>query len=424
MLALKFICGACLIVVLSGTFQVGSKKCLGAQGQDAKCVFDPGRALTGLRHAPRLVNFRGEVIQTPAVAKAPSAEQVAQGKAAPSLRLLSLRDPRVFVAGQLHEHYDAWDQILPKTEDGDRVRTWVKEGVDVEQYFKVFKGKFKGVSYSSGKPLPFFQENAPVCERYKQFVTGTLEEWISCGAVRVVGKVGEVPPPLVVMPLTVEPSKPRLCHAERYLNLWVRDSPFTLDTLRDVPRMVVGGSFMTSLDHKSGYQHVKLTEGSQKYFGLCWQGYYLVYTTLPFGFKASCFIYHTLSLAVISYGRDLGVPSLGYIDDSLNAEFKGELGELDAQAMGCRSEELFRARIAVYIMCELWDRLGYTLSLSKSVFDPTQVLQFLGMLVNSIREAFILPEVKKVSFASIREEILSQRAVGIKSLQRLQVCLL
>lgn len=52
------------------------------------------------------------------------------------------------------------------------------------------------------------------------------------------------------MPFTVEPSKPRLCHDERYLNLWIRDLPFVQDTLKDVPRIIPPDSFMTTVDDK------------------------------------------------------------------------------------------------------------------------------------------------------------------------------
>ena len=41
------------------------------------------------------------------------------------------------------------------------------------------------------------------------------------------------------MPLTVEPSKPRLCNDNRFLNLWIADRPFQLDHLRDVARYSV-----------------------------------------------------------------------------------------------------------------------------------------------------------------------------------------
>ena len=50
-------------------------------------------------------------------------------------------------------------------------------------------------------------------------------------------------PTRLVQHLTVEPSKPRLCHDERYLNLWIVDKPFSLDTLKDVPPLVSKLSF-------------------------------------------------------------------------------------------------------------------------------------------------------------------------------------
>ena len=66
----------------------------------------------------------------------------------------------------------------------------------------------------------------------------TLLDRLTSGAVSLKGKVGEVDPPHLVLPLTVEPTKPRLCHVARFLNLWMRDMPFKLDTLLDLPRYV------------------------------------------------------------------------------------------------------------------------------------------------------------------------------------------
>ena len=76
----------------------------------------------------------------------------------------------------------------------------------------------------------------------------------------------------MVLPLTVEPSTPRLCIDARFLNLWMRDSPFSLDKLRDVPRYVYPDSLMSKIDDKSGYDNVLLIEESMQYFGIRWGG--------------------------------------------------------------------------------------------------------------------------------------------------------
>ena len=49
------------------------------------------------------------------------------------------------------------------------------------------------------------------------------------------------------MPITVEPSKPCMCHDERFLNLWIKDCPFRLDYVTDLPRYVFQGHFQATL---------------------------------------------------------------------------------------------------------------------------------------------------------------------------------
>ena len=50
----------------------------------------------------------------------------------------------------------------------------------------------------------------------------------------------------------------------------MRDHPFSLDKLLDVTRYAYKGSFLTKCDNKSGYDHILLTEGSPKLFGIEW----------------------------------------------------------------------------------------------------------------------------------------------------------
>ena len=120
--------------------------------------------------------------------------------------------------------------------------------------------------------------------------SGNFDQSSGDWALSLVGRVGKVTPPHIVLPLTVEPSKPCLCHDARYLNLWMKDNPFSLDTLNDLPRYVTKASFQTVLDDKSGYDHILLTESSRPFFGIQWGGWFFTYNTLPFGWKVSPFI--------------------------------------------------------------------------------------------------------------------------------------
>ena len=57
------------------------------------------------------------------------------------------------------------------------------------------------------------------CKPFADFVRGTLLDRLTSGAISLKGKVGDVDPPHLVLPLTVEPTKPRLCHDDHFLNL-------------------------------------------------------------------------------------------------------------------------------------------------------------------------------------------------------------
>ena len=54
------------------------------------------------------------------------------------------------------------------------------------------------------------------CKPFADFVRSTLLDRLTSGVISLKGKVGEVEPPYLVLPLTVEPTKPRLCHDARF----------------------------------------------------------------------------------------------------------------------------------------------------------------------------------------------------------------
>ena len=56
------------------------------------------------------------------------------------------------------------------------------------------------------------------------YISRTILERLATGALSVWGRVGEIWPPHLVMPLTVEPSKPCLCSDDRFINLWTVQS--------------------------------------------------------------------------------------------------------------------------------------------------------------------------------------------------------
>ena len=214
------------------------------------------------------------------------------------------------------------------------------------------------------------------------------------------------------MPITIEASKPRMCHDERFLNLWIKDSPFSLDYITNLPRYVGLNHFQTTLDDKSGYDHVPLHPESRTYFGLEWKGFYFVYKTLPFGWKASAYVYNTISMAATCHIRSLGVPCSNYIDD----KHLGQLRPLYQANSQYSNFEL--SEMATFIACSILLALGYFLGIKKSSLIPSFKVKYLGYFSESDKQAFTLPPDKILKFATLRECILGQKTVSLKTLQK------
>ncbi|CAG2184855.1 unnamed protein product [Mytilus edulis] len=231
---------------------------------------------------------------------------------------------------------------------------------------QIFSGCFK-----CGDVSHFRFNNAANCQELIDFIDDEITSRLQSGAVTLLRKVGEVQPPYIVSPITIEPTKPRLCINLMYLNSFMKDTPFNLDTLVDVPKTVRKGSFLTKLDDKSGYDNVFVTESSRHLLGFDWGGYFFCCNTLPFGWENSAFIYHTLNLQGISFLRRKSSSCLLYIDDRLLEEFHGYLpNDLDNPIM--------KSHIALRYAVRLFISDGYFLNIDKSSFLPKQSLTFLG----------------------------------------------
>lgn len=277
---------------------------------------------------------------------------------------LVLRDPTSFCAGELHNHASAWEHMVAETPDNSPIPhdilEVIRNKVSVFKYFRHYKGSFRGVDYNCERPPHRLFRNNRSCQGFVDFIHRTLVERIKSGAISLHGRVGEVTPPHIVLPLTVEPTKPRLCHDARYLNLWMRDLPFQLDKLSDLPRYVTKDSFQTVVDDKSGYDHILLTEDSRTFFGMQWGGWYFTYNTLPFGWKCSPYIYHNTGLLATHYFRTSGIPCSLYIDDRHNGQLqvshdKGEYSTLPTGQHRCFAA----AQSAVFLVIYQLVRLGY-----------------------------------------------------------------
>lgn len=77
-----------------------------------------------------------------------------------------------------------------------------------------------------------------------------------------------------------------------------------------------------------------------------------------------------------------------------------------------------RLSLLLYIVCQVFTRLGYTFGLKKCVFQPVQCLKHLGFIVDSIKQAIVLPKDKIKRFSESREYLVFCWELEVRSLQR------
>ena len=262
---------------------------------------------------------------------------VIAGEAFADSSLLAFRDTSSFRAGELHRHIDQWDKLFQSFDNSfSEVLDWTHIFVHVDKIFTHYEGSCKGVIYN--------------CD-----------------------KVGECPPPHLVMPLTVEPTKRRLCNDDRFLNFWTQDLPFKLDSVQHLRKYVLPGFFQTVCDDKSGYDHIQLSADSRTFFLFEWGDWFFVNCCIPFGWKSSAYVYHSTGLLASHYLRSLGIPSSLYIDDRHSSQLSYPNGCLPVTYQNLPSQDsinLALANTAIFLTCFILSSLGYFIGLEKSTLVP------------------------------------------------------
>jgi len=384
--------------------------------------FDPIKAVAELRSPCRVGGAPSHSLVSNEILETGNDWNVEAQDWEAKLKSIPLRDPASFVSGQLHDEVENWDTILHQVDDeySDLVGGWIRNKVDIFDFFRPFKGYYKGKYYESDIPPPIVFQNASNCESHGRAIALHLEEGLRNGSIELLGRVGEVELPRLVMPLLMIQGsrKQRLCHDERFLNLWMKHKVFSLEGLSSLPSILERGDFIAASDEKSAYLGIQLSNRSRTFFGIQFGGFVMQYTCLPFGWSVSPFIYQTTGMQVTSFLRLKGMITTQYLDDRFVGPLSGACGN-----------KLEKTGIAIFYNTATLTFLGFTFEFSKSIWFPVLSLRHLGFFVHTDLKRFQIPADKKESFMKLREYILSESVVHVRVLQKfmgkcisLQIC--
>lgn len=172
-----------------------------------------------------------------------------------------------FVPGHLQSAIPFWKDVMlneVSTEERETSLRWLP-GYSVHEFVNVEAGGiFQGHQYR-GAGLTPVELPSHVPAEFTEWVgseVAKLEERGCTARWDVVADITIRPKPVIIMPLGVEPKKPRLFWDGRWLDLMCKRMPFKMDGVGKVAQCSWAGAHQVTLDHRSGFHNQALHEDS------------------------------------------------------------------------------------------------------------------------------------------------------------------
>ena len=176
------------------------------------------------------------------------------------------------------------------------------------------------------------------------------------------------------------------------LNKFVRVDHFKMEGIATAVSLASPGCFMGKLDLSNAYFHIGVAREAQPFLGFQWRGRVWRWMALPFGIATAPRIFSKLMKHALKTARQLGVALVVYLDDVL--------------VLAPTKEQ---CRLHLLAVVAHLHRLGLTINFHKSILDPRQEIEFLGLVLDS-RLQQVRVGGEKLEKVRLEARALSQRA--------------
>lgn len=257
------------------------------------------------------------------------------------------------------------------------------------------------IPFKHSKPTPCFLRNNKSALKHPEFVKSSILKLLSDGKIEEHSS-----PPFCVNPLTVaEGKKLRLVLDLRHVNNFVYQQKFQYENLNSLSEVFEKDFWFFTWDLKSGYHHVNIFEPHQKYLGFSWvidgKLRYFTFKVLPFGLSTACFCFTKTLRPFCTKWRSAGHNCFIYIDDGISGH---ESKTLAIEASRTQKSDLTSA--------------GFLFS-EKCQWEPTQIGEWLGLVINTLRFEFCIPERKMKKLLDRIERVIFSRSATYKEIAKI-----
>ena len=293
---------------------------------------------------------------------------------------------RLAQGGAIKEHKDEWLKLTSDPEILETVSGLPIELVEEAPSAGSFQYPFKA------EELAFLDEE----------INRLLQKRI---IVECVHEEGELVSPIFLRPKSDGEGYRMILNLKK-LNQVSEYHHFKMDTLKSILTLVTPNIFMTKLDIKDAYYSVPILEEHQKLLKFTVAGKLYKFLVLPNGYTAGPRKFTKLLKPALAKLRQKNITLAAYLDD-----------------MFLRGVSFVVCRENLLKVIELLRSLGFTIHPDKTLFEPSQEIEFLGFIINSVTMTVRLTTIKKAELQEFCSWVLSladtPKAISIRDIAKL-----
>ena len=185
-------------------------------------------------------------------------------------------------------------------------------------------------------------------------------------------------------------------------NDYVEYQHFKMETIKDILASIVPNCFMAVADLQDAYLVIPIARWHWRFLKFRWKGKIYCYLVLPFGLPCSPRVFTKIAKVPLSVVRSKGHIALMYIDDGF---IMGETFQLCWDATQC--------------FLEVFVNAGFLPHPEKCCLWPSQEVQVLGFIVNSVTMTITIPQEKMQEIYDLCRSALLNPRMQIRQLCRL-----
>ena len=238
-------------------------------------------------------------------------------------------------------------------------------------------------------PVRSVSKNNKSAVNNDSFVTQAISELVNSGCVVKTPFI-----PYIVNPLSVAENssgKKRLILDLRITNKFIWKEKITFEDHKTALEYFTKNSYCFKFDIQKAFHNIDVCLEHQTYLGFAHNGEYFAFTVLPFGLTSSPYVFTKCMRELVKHWRKNAVQIVMFLDDGWGTNYDKQMCQRDSDFV---KNSLISS--------------GFLISDEKSIWTPTQNLEWIGYLWNSSEFSISIPDKRIINLIETIDDIFSK----------------